>query len=511
MKQRRPSSPAVAALGILVSLVVAPSASAQVEQIDTARLRAGVTVNGILQHERALQRIAAASGGNRSAATPGYDGSLAYVKRRLQRAGYRPFEQPFEFAFFEETAPPELALTAPAQKTFLPGADVTTMQYSGSGEVSGRAVPIDVQVPAPAQPGSTSGCEAADFAGFTSGAIALVQRGTCTFEVKAANAQAAGAAAVIIFNEGQAGRTDAVGGTLGRPFTVPVLFAGFAVGEQLVTLARSGAEVTVRLKTATISETRTTKNLLADTPRGDASQTVVVGGHLDSVPEGPGINDNGSGISAILETAEEMAELRVRPRRKIRFAFWGAEELGLFGSEHYVEALGPEGVADVYANLNFDMLGSANYVRFVYDGDGSSGEGTGPPGSAEIEALFNGYYAQRGLATEPTAFDGRSDYGPFIAAGIPAGGLFSGAEGIKTAAQAATYGGVAGEPYDACYHLACDTASNLNAKSLGELSDGLAHATLTLARSRTGLLPDGSRGRGLRAREQTHRGSQAIR
>ena len=511
MKQRRPSSRTVAALGIVASLVAAPSASAQVEQIDTARLRAGVTVNGILQHERALMRIAAANGGNRSAGSAGYDASLAYVKQRLQRAGYRPVEQAFEFAYFEETVPPELARSAPTEKTYAPEADVTTMQYSGSGEVSARVVPIDVQVPPPAQPGSTSGCEAADFAGFTSGAIALVQRGTCTFEVKAANAQAAGAAAVIIFNEGQAGRTDAVGGTLGRPFTVPVLFASFAVGEELVTLARSGSEVTVRLKATTISEARTSKNLLADTARGDASQTVVVGGHLDSVPEGPGINDNGSGTASILETAEEMAELRINPRRKIRFAFWGAEELGLFGSEHYVEQLGPEGVADVYANLNFDMLGSPNYVRFVYDGDGSSGEGSGPPGSAEIEALFNRYYAERNLATEPTAFDGRSDYGPFIAAGIPAGGLFSGAEGIKTAEQAATYGGVAGEPYDACYHLACDTVSNLSARALSELSDGLAHATMTLARSRTGLFADGSRGRGLRVRAQTHRRSKAVR
>jgi Zn-dependent M28 family amino/carboxypeptidase len=127
------------------------------------------------------------------------------------------------------------------------------------------------------------------------------------------------------------------------------------------------------------------------------------------------------------------------------------------------------------------MLGSPNYVRFVYDGDGSDTPTAGPPGSGQIEALFNNYFAGQGLATDPTAFDGRSDYGPFIDVGIPAGGLFSGAEGEKTEAQAATYGGVAGEPYDACYHQACDTINNLNTKALNELGDGVAHAARTLA------------------------------
>ena len=102
------------------------------------------------------------------------------------------------------------------------------------------------------------------------------------------------------------------------------------------------------------------------------------------------------------------------------------------------------------------MVGSPNYVRFVYDGDGSGEGPAGPPGSAQIEQLFTSYFASQSLASEPTAFDGRSDYGPFIAVGIPAGGLFTGAEGVKTAAQAAVYGGTAGVAYDPCYHQACD-------------------------------------------------------
>ena len=221
----------------------------------------------------------------------------------------------------------------------------------------------------------------------------------------------------------------------------------------------------------------------------------MVGAHLDSVAEGPGINDNGSGSATILEIAETLAEQKVKPRRQLKFAFWGAEEFGLLGSEYYVANLPLEELGNTYANLNFDMVGSPNYVRFVYDGDLSDTESdvSPPPGSPQIEDLFNNYFGSQGLQTDPTAFDGRSDYGPFIAAGVPAGGLFTGAEGIKTAEQAAVYGGTAGVAYDPCYHQACDTMGNLSTKALSEMSDAAAHATLTFARSKSGLYEDGSR------------------
>jgi Zn-dependent M28 family amino/carboxypeptidase len=323
--------------------------------------------------------------------------------------------------------------------------------------------------------------------------VALIQRGTCTFEEKAANAVEAGYDAVIIFNEGNPGRTELFIGTLGNPFEIPVVGLSFADGAALYAQIQAGGEVVVRVRTRTeIDLDRTTRNVIADSPTGNANRVVVVGAHLDSVVPGPGINDNGSGSSTILEIAEEMAELGIRNRQKVRFAFWGAEESGLLGSEHYVDSLSNEELQDIVANLNFDMLGSPNYVRFVYDGDGSATGTDGPPGSAQIETLFNNYFASQGLATEPTAFDGRSDYGPFIAVGIPAGGLFSGAEGEKTAEEAAVYGGTAGEPYDPCYHQACDDITNLNTKALFELGDGAAHAVMTLARTRTGFFEDGS-------------------
>jgi Zn-dependent M28 family amino/carboxypeptidase len=514
-------------LAALIGSAVLASPAAALDEVNTKRLRDAVTVNGILRHERALQFIADASGGTRVAGTPGFEASADYVKRQLAQAGYAVHEQSFEFPFFQETAPAVFERTDPAPRTFTP-AEFTTMSYSGSGDVTAALQAVDVVVPIAANPPntSTSGCEPSDFAGFIAGNVALLQRGTCPFRQKADNAAAAGASAVTVFNEGQPGsatqpedRTGVIQGSLATPgTTIPVVGTSYAVGEELVDQTRAGA-VTVRLSTTTTSEVRTTRNVIGDYDAGggDRSQTIVVGSHLDSVPAGPGINDDGSGTATDLETAIQIAKLRLKPRRALRFAFWGAEEEGLLGSTHYVETLG-DALGDVYANLNFDMLASPNYVRFVYDGDNSAfpvggNVQAGPPGSGQIEVLFNRYFAGLGLATDPTAFDGRSDYGPFIAAGIPAGGLFSGAEGVKTEQQAATYGGIAGQPYDACYHQACDGVTNLNTEALDELGDGAAHAAWTLAKSRSGLFGDGSlRARAARApRTRALAGPRALR
>jgi Zn-dependent M28 family amino/carboxypeptidase len=232
--------------------------------------------------------------------------------------------------------------------------------------------------------------------------------------------------------------------------------------------------------TATVVTTPST-NVIADTATGRADRTVVVGAHLDSVDAGPGINDNGSGSAAILETAKQMARLGIKPVNRVRFAWWGGEEFGLLGSEYYVSHLSTSELKNIALNLNFDMVASPNFVRFVYDGDGSATGTKGPNGSGNIEKVFSQYFAAQGLATAPTAFDGRSDYGPFIDRGIPAGGLFTGAEGIKTPAQAAVYGGTAGVAYDVCYHQLCDDITNLNLTALDQMSDGIADATLQFA------------------------------
>ncbi|MDP9373816.1 MAG: M28 family metallopeptidase [Chloroflexota bacterium] len=480
----------VSALLLIASwLLVVPIAVAD-EPANTGGFRKAVTLEGVRAHQAALQAIADANGGNRLSGTAGFDASAQYVFDTLTAAGYSPSYQEFTFLLNADRTPAVLQRTAPTAKTYIDGVDFQSMSYSGNGDVTAAVVAVDILIHSMPGTLSTSGCEAADFAGFPAGAIALVQRGTCSFRQKADNAGAAGAAGAIVFNEGNsADRMGMVNGRLNPPETVtgiPVVGATFALGDELRNGVLNGPTGTeARLRVDRVNETRTTRNVIAETPGGDPNQVVVVGAHLDSVPRGPGINDNGSGAATILEVAEVFAAQERAPRNKIRFMWYGAEEFGLIGSRYYVDQLPQAELDKIALMLNFDMIGSPNFVRFVYDGDNSAfpappggAAQPGPAGSGEIERVFRDYFTSQGLASEPTPFNGRSDYGPFIAKGIPAGGLFTGAEGIKTAAQAAIYGGTAGAPYDPCYHLACDTYANNNDTVLDQNADAVAHTVL---------------------------------
>jgi Zn-dependent M28 family amino/carboxypeptidase len=467
----------IAIAALVATLVGVPLVSAD-NGTDSTALRDAVTVAGVRTHQQAFQDIANANGGTRVAGAAGHDASAEYVFDLLDAAGYSVSYQEFPFDFFQELTPATLEQTAPGAVSYTYGVDFFTMDYSGSGNVTAGVQAVDLLLPPVG--GSTSGCEASDFSGFVNGRIALIQRGTCTFAEKATNAEAAGAVGVIIFNEGDTpDREPLFGGTLGGlGVNIPVVSASFALGVALNDLIDDG--LMLHLMTDTFSEARTTRNVIAETPGGRADRVVVVGAHLDSVPAGPGINDNGSGSAAILEIALQMAALDIEPRNKVRFAFWSAEEEGLIGSAYYVSQLTSRDIKNIALNLNFDMVGSPNFVRFVYDGDGSDTELAGPNGSAVVEDVFLDYFGQ-GLPSEATAFDGRSDYGPFIEVGIPAGGLFTGAEGFKTPEQVAIYGGTAGVAYDPCYHQACDTFANNSDTALDQMSDAAAHAVLTFA------------------------------
>jgi Zn-dependent M28 family amino/carboxypeptidase len=468
---------AVAAL-TAVPAVAGPRSCTKRTNDTIAKLLECVTLAGVREHQAALQEIADDNGGNRFAGLPGHDASVEYVVDRLEAAGYDPMVQPFDYLAFTPLGPSELEQTAPNQITYTEGVDFGLIDQSDPGDVTAAVTSVDLQLGLGNT--STSGCEAADFAGFPAGNIALLQRGSCTFELKAENAAAAGAVGIVIFNQGNLDDPSRLGIpavtlTANNTSGIPVLGTTYALGAELALTA--GLEM--RVFANSLREIKTTYNVLAELA-GTSDTVVMVGGHLDSVSAGPGINDNGSGSAAILDIAEAMR--KVEPVNTVRFAWWSAEESGLVGSDFYVNSLTADELDDIALYLNFDMIGSPNYVRFVYDGDGTVGP-AGPPGSEAIEDLFVDFYDDRGLESEPTAFDGRSDYGPFIAEGvdIPAGGLFTGAEGIKTDAQVAVYGGVAGEQYDPCYHEACDTFANNNNAVLDLNSDAIAFATLTYA------------------------------
>lgn len=439
-----------------------------------------VTLVGVREHQAAFQAIADAHNGTRVSGSPGYDASADYVVARLEAAGYDVTQQEFQFQTFISLSPSVLERVSPP-----PGGPVqnTILSYSGSGEVTAAVTALPAP---PVDP--TPGCEATDFAGFAAGNLALISRGACTFAIKAANAHAAGASGVIIYNN----IPGDLNGTLGNGFTLdlPVTAVSQAAGQQLA----STAGLIMRLKTDTFRGIATTSNVLAESPGGDPTNVVMAGAHLDSVNAGPGINDNGSGSAALVEVAEQMA--KVTPRNKVRFAWWGAEEANLVGSTYYVNNLPAADLEKVSLYLNFDMIGSPNHVFFIYDGDDSDvvGAGPGPAGSAQIEKTFERFFTSVGEPFKGTDFSGRSDYGPFIAAGVPSGGLFTGAEGIKTAAEAALFGGTAGIQYDPCYHQACDTYANNNDHALDVNSDAVAFAVLQYAMNTVGI--NGERGKG---------------
>jgi Zn-dependent M28 family amino/carboxypeptidase len=257
---------------------------------------------------------------------------------------------------------------------------------------------------------------------------------------------------------------------------IPALAVPQNVGPTLV-----GQSLSISIETTNV--TRRTENVIAELPGRTSDNVVMAGAHLDSVAEGPGINDNGTGSAALIEVAENLR--KVKPENTIRFAWWGAEESGLIGSNYYVAQLTAEQVADIGLYLNFDMIGSPNFARFVYDGDQSAFPAPAntpvPKGSDQIEYVFEDFYEARDLTYEATEFSGRSDYQAFIRAGIPSGGLFTGAEGVKTAEQALAYGGRAGEAYDPNYHQAGDTIANVDYTVLDQNSDAVAYAVLTLS------------------------------
>jgi Zn-dependent M28 family amino/carboxypeptidase len=433
------------------------------------RLTTAVSGDGAFRHLQELQRIADTNRGNRALGTAGFDASVEYVARTLRDAGWTVDAPEFSARSF---ALQDVRLTVDGATTA-----VTALGFSPATPPGGVTAPLAVLTQ-----DATSGCEAADFASMPAGAVVLVRRGTCPFGVKSTNAAAAHAAAVLVANNVDGPLDQATLGDVAG--AVPTAGVSKADGDKLA--GRPGAAITLTLA-ATTTEKRS-RNVVAQTNTGNPDHVVMAGAHLDSVPAGPGINDNGSGTAALLETAVHLGGAPP-VANAVRFAFWGAEEEGLIGSTSYVGKLSDADRKKIALYLNLDMVGSPNAVYLVYDGDNSDnvGAGPGPDGSATIERVLLDQLAALGVTGEGTDFDGRSDYGPFIAAGIPSGGLFTGAEEPKTPEQAHRFGGTAGQPDDHCYHQACDRIDNIDRTALDRNVHAVAGAIGRFAQSTDGI------------------------
>ncbi|MEU4729448.1 M28 family metallopeptidase [Streptomyces sp. NPDC023588] len=475
---------ALAAAALVSPLLLAGPAGATSPQSDAARgdalarkLVKDATGKGAYNHLKVLQSIADYNNGTRVAGSKGHVQSAQYVEAVMKAAGYEVTKNEFDFVYVETIA----------EKLTVNGANgrdvpIHLMSYTTSTPEGGITAQVAV---APVDADGTNGCEPGDFAaGAFTGKIALVKRGGCPFAAKQANAAAAGAVGAIIYNN----TAGALNGTLGGPDAGKVPTGGVtqAEGEKLAAEATAGP-VEVTLDIRQLRENRKTYNVIAETRGGDEDNTVFLGAHLDSVAAGAGINDNGSGSAGILQVAQRLASSQSKIKNKVKFAWWSAEEFGLLGSEAYVAGLTDEQKKQIRLYLNFDMIASPNSAYFVYDGDDSdaTGAGPGPEGSAQLEKGITDFLDSKNVPHEGTDFSGRSDYGPFIEVGIPSGGTFTGAEGIKTDAQAARFGGQAGVAYDVNYHGKGDDITNIDQKALDinvdVIADAVGHYAFDLA------------------------------
>ncbi|KAI7866617.1 aminopeptidase Y [Spinellus fusiger] len=430
------------------------------------QLQNGLTLEGLLRHSRQLQKIADANQNTRVFGSKGHNETLEYVRSYIEERGYNTWIEPMILTYTEAM---EQSASILFPSTVDPKITVRLMTYTTSTPPKGLVADLV----------AVKGLACEQIHQSLEGKIALVQRGQCAFGEKSYYAAQAGASALLIYNTEES----TLSGTLGQDFSENVPTGGISrsEGERLIQLLEDQKKVVLRVQLIEKREPRHTYNIIAETKGGNKENKIVLGGHSDSVAAGPGINDNGSGTAAMLAMADVFQHHT--PKNAVRFCWWTAEEFGLRGSNYHVAHLSPEEQKKIALYLNFDMIASPNYINGIYDGDGSDSKMMGPAGSAAIETLFQNFFESEGEEHQPSEFDGRSDYGAFVKAGIPSGGLFTGAEVPKTPEEVRKYGGVAGVAYDECYHQSCDTIDNLNKHAFLLHSRAIAHALAVFSES----------------------------
>ena len=440
------------------------------------RLAAAVTADHMFTHLRALQDIANANKGSRAEGTPGYDASVEYVAKTLRDRGFDVSTPQFDRLYAVSPGKPVLTVAGGSY----PVDQASLLVRTPPGGLTGQ----------PIRPTQPSGCAANDYpATVPKGAIAVVDDARCSVVDKQNSAVAKGAAALIVLSApaGQGAPPTLFNPGYFKQLTVPVAVAGTYAA---TALAHATAPIRLVLDAENIKIT--SRNVLAQTKTGSPHEVIMVGAHLDSPRGGPGINENGSGVAAVLETALQLGPL-APVNNAVRFAFWGAEEDGLNGVIDYVFGMDGDQLNDIALYLNFTTLGSANAGFFTDDGDQSGPPGAGvtfgdvPEGSAGIERTLAGYLYLAGKRPADMPLTARSDYHPFMVAGVPIGGMTAGASQTKTIVQARLWGGQAGVPFDPNYQSPRDTVDNVNREALAVMGSAAAFAVGSYAESIGGV------------------------
>ncbi|KAI8942388.1 hypothetical protein NX059_000462 [Plenodomus lindquistii] len=428
--------------------------------VASKEIQAAIKTEKLMGNLEAFDSIAKANGGNRAFGLPGYAASVDYILKKTQNTNFKTWVQDFPALFFRV----ESIKFSVSNTSY----HVIGLSYSPSTTPEGLTAPLVLGASGP------EGCTVAAYDNIdVQDKIVLVQRGTCpdgtTLAGRIKPAVAAGAAAVILYSDVV---TPVTGGTLSNPNPEEYRPAGYinkADGEPLAARLRAGEAIEAYFQQTQVVETRITQNVITETKDGDPSNVIMLGAHLDSVQAGAGINDDGSGSTLILEIAKALRKFRVK--NKVRFAWWGAEENGLLGSKYYTQNLNATEANNILTYLNFDMVSRGYYG--VFDGDGSTFNLTGAPGSAAIEKLFVEHFTANGVNVTAARFTGGSDYQSFMNIGKPVGGLHTGT----------------GVEQDPCYHQACDTIDNPNPTTLTTNAKAAAHVLSILATRGEELIP----------------------
>jgi Zn-dependent M28 family amino/carboxypeptidase len=511
-------------LCVAAGLLVAPAGAGAVSSAGCAnrvnstpeKLVPCIRTADLWSHMQSFQAIADANPGpdghpSRNSGEPGYRASVDYVAGLMRRAGYSVTIQPYTFDYFAYQGVPSLSELSPTAH------DYTLVSEWNPGRSLGSAT-ADLQpaggILIPSTGGSTSGCDASDFTGFVPGRIALIQRGTCTFSQKIQNAQAAGASGVIIFNEGNTdARSGVFSGSLSSVPSIPVAFTSFAAGKALYDAYQSAtANATtlprMSLKVQGIHDpNREDWNVIADSKGGDPNSIVVVDAHLDAI-YGAGMLDNASGSATILDIAQMMR--KVKPLHKLRFIWFGGEELGLLGSDHYVKSLSASDLGHIAYDLDADVTATPNYIIGVLDPAAVDFFGRtvstpqcpaptpntpcfpanvyGPSQISRDQSIdyFNSIGKNHELLS-PVGTDAFS----FNVAGIPASGLLTGQDCCKTQDEVNLFGGTTGN-YEGNLGTTdggcvdnpfrwCDNLSNNDPNVLTFMSQAFANTTVRMA------------------------------
>jgi hypothetical protein len=460
---------------LAVVLVVAACSSPQPappSHSDPARDLAGkVTIDGMRKHLDRLSNIATGNKNSRAVGTPGYDASVDYVVETLRNKGF-DVETP-EFDRVVQTDAGDPTLTVAGRK--FPVVQASLLFKTPLAGV--KAVTLRPQKPA--------GCTAADYGTVNArGAIAIVDDTGCSVVEKHDAAVAEGVVGLLVVSE------SGMPGLFPTGYYQRLKWPVAVIGKDVdAALRRTTSPVQLDLNVD--AKSVKVRNVVAQTKTGDGHDVIVAGAHLASAPNSPGMNDDGSGVAAVLETAVQLGGSPAVPNA-VRFVFWGSDDSGLDGSTKYVAGLDPQQLDDIAVYLNFDMIASPNAGYFTYDGDQSGAPSPGipaasvPRGSAGVERTLAGYLNLAGVRPADMPLSRASDYGPFLAAGIPVGGITTGASQLKTEVQARLWGGKAGAPFDPDYRTMRDFLPNVNVEALAITGPAVAFAVGTYAASTRG-------------------------